>query len=75
MSITWHERDCARRGGSVRARWQPGDEPDGRGRHPRNGQRTAIRQRSGDLDARGDALYGAWLCGTVLGGVGTALHH
>jgi alcohol dehydrogenase class IV len=27
------------------------------------------------LDARGDALYGAWLCGTVLGSVGMALHH
>lgn len=25
--------------------------------------------------ARGDALYGAWLCGTVLGSVGMALHH
>lgn len=25
--------------------------------------------------ARGDALYGAWLCGTVLGTVGMALHH
>lgn len=28
-----------------------------------------------DSDARGDALYGAWLCGTVLGSVGMALHH
>ncbi len=28
-----------------------------------------------DLAARGDALYGAWLCGTVLGVVGMALHH
>jgi len=28
-----------------------------------------------DRDARGDALYGAWLCGTVLGHVGMALHH
>ncbi|MBN3785930.1 maleylacetate reductase [Burkholderia sp. Ac-20353] len=28
-----------------------------------------------DLDARSDALYGAWLCGTVLGSVGMALHH
>jgi maleylacetate reductase len=28
-----------------------------------------------DLDARGEALYGAWLCGTVLGAVGMALHH
>jgi maleylacetate reductase len=28
-----------------------------------------------DLDARGEALYGAWLCGTVLGSVAMALHH
>ena len=35
----------------------------------------AIRRRSDDIDARADALYGAWLCGTVLGSVGMALHH
>ncbi len=28
-----------------------------------------------DIDARSDCLYGAWLCGTVLGHVGMALHH
>jgi alcohol dehydrogenase class IV len=28
-----------------------------------------------DKDARADALYGAWLCGSVLGLVGMALHH
>lgn len=28
-----------------------------------------------DLHARGETLYGAWLCGTVLGSVGMALHH
>ena len=28
-----------------------------------------------NLDARGKTLYGAWLCGTVLGQVGMALHH
>lgn len=28
-----------------------------------------------DLEARGGTLYGAWLCGTVLGQVGMALHH
>ncbi|WP_404862678.1 maleylacetate reductase [Georhizobium sp. MAB10] len=28
-----------------------------------------------DLEARGATLYGAWLCGTVLGQVGMALHH
>lgn len=27
------------------------------------------------FDVRADALYGAWLCGTVLGTVGMALHH
>jgi alcohol dehydrogenase class IV len=34
-----------------------------------------IRTDPGNLDARGDALYGAWLCGSVLGNVGMALHH
>ena len=28
-----------------------------------------------DVDARGDALYGAWLCGAVLGAVSMGLHH
>ncbi len=28
-----------------------------------------------DLTARAQTLYGAWLCGTVLGQVGMALHH
>jgi maleylacetate reductase len=28
-----------------------------------------------NLDARSDALYGAWLGGTVLGAVGMAIHH
>jgi maleylacetate reductase len=28
-----------------------------------------------NLEARGRTLYGAWLCGTVLGQVGMALHH
>lgn len=28
-----------------------------------------------DLTARAETLYGAWLCGTVLGQVGMALHH
>ena len=27
------------------------------------------------LEARGDALYGAWLCGSVLGAVAMGLHH
>src|SRR3546814_19655756 len=28
-----------------------------------------------DVEARAQALYGAWLCGTCLGQVGMALHH
>ena len=28
-----------------------------------------------DADARSEALYGAWLCGIVLGSAGMALHH
>jgi maleylacetate reductase len=28
-----------------------------------------------DLDARSDALYGAWLCGSVLGATTMSLHH
>ena len=35
----------------------------------------AIRRDAQDIGARSDALYGAWLCGTVLGNVGMALHH
>jgi maleylacetate reductase len=35
----------------------------------------AIKEVANDLQARSDALYGAWLCGTVLGNVGMALHH
>jgi maleylacetate reductase len=34
-----------------------------------------IAAEPGDLDARGDALYGAWLAGISLGAVGMALHH
>ncbi|AXF20412.1 maleylacetate reductase [Burkholderia pyrrocinia] len=34
-----------------------------------------IVANSTDINARSQALYGAWLCGTVLGSVGMALHH
>ncbi|MGQ8630092.1 maleylacetate reductase [Agrobacterium sp. DKPNP3] len=34
-----------------------------------------IREAPDDIDARETALYGAWLCGTVLGAVGMSLHH
>jgi len=35
----------------------------------------AIARDPGQRSARGDALYGAWLCGMCLGAVGMALHH
>lgn len=35
----------------------------------------AIKKVPDDMTARSDALYGAWLCGMVLGNVGMALHH
>ncbi len=34
-----------------------------------------IVEAPADRQARSDALYGAWLCGTCLGAVGMALHH
>ena len=34
-----------------------------------------IKKAASDAAARSDALYGAWLCGTVLGNVCMALHH
>ncbi len=34
-----------------------------------------VKKDPGDVAARSDCLYGAWLCGTVLGHVGMALHH
>ena len=39
------------------------------------GALPAIRAHPRDLEARSDALRGAWLCGMVLGQVGMALHH
>lgn len=35
----------------------------------------AIVKNAKDLEARSECLYGAWLCGAVLGAVGMALHH
>lgn len=35
----------------------------------------AIVKDPKNAEARSDALYGAWLCGSVLGTVGMALHH
>jgi len=34
-----------------------------------------LKAHGGDMEARSDALYGAWLCGTVLDSVDMALHH
>lgn len=35
----------------------------------------ALKQSPSNPEARSNALYGAWLCGSVLGHVGMALHH
>jgi maleylacetate reductase len=35
----------------------------------------ALAKDPRDLDGRRDCLYGAWLCGSVLGTTGMALHH
>lgn len=35
----------------------------------------AVVANGGDIEARSDALYGAWLCGSCLGSAGMALHH
>lgn len=35
----------------------------------------ALQQDPQNKDARSQCLYGAWLCGTVLGNIGMALHH
>jgi maleylacetate reductase len=35
----------------------------------------SLKLNDQDLEARSLCLYGAWLCGTVLGNVGMALHH
>ncbi|MCF7700895.1 maleylacetate reductase [Loktanella sp. M215] len=35
----------------------------------------AITRDPADIDARGEALYGSWLCGVVLGSVAMSLHH
>jgi maleylacetate reductase len=34
-----------------------------------------LQQQPHDMQARSDALYGAWLCGAVLGHVSMGLHH
>jgi maleylacetate reductase len=34
-----------------------------------------LREHPADIAARTEAAYGAWLCGSVLGNVGMALHH
>jgi maleylacetate reductase len=39
------------------------------------GSLPTIMRDAGNLEARSQALYGAWLAGTSLGAVGMALHH
>ena len=72
-----HERHRPRGRGALRPGRQPGDVADGGGGHPRPGARAcrALAEAPDDKEARALCLYGAWLCGTVLGNVGMALHH
>ena len=63
-----HQRDraCGRR--PLLDDDQPDHRPDGARRASRAGRaHCRASSRPGDCEARGDALYGAWLCGTVLG--------
>ncbi len=39
------------------------------------GALPALTQDGGDIDARAEALYAAWLCGSVLGSTTMGLHH
>nr|WP_315238018.1 maleylacetate reductase [uncultured Albidiferax sp.] len=39
------------------------------------GGMKGIVSNASDMDARSECLYGTWLCGSVLGHVGMALHH
>ena len=62
--------------GALRAGREPDHVADGGGGNRRTCARPAARQPNPqDLDARSECLYGAWLCGAVLGAVGMALHH
>ena len=63
--------------GLVRTGRQSDRQPDGGGGHSRARRRAcrASWRKPDDLEARADCLYGAWLCGAVLGSVGMALHH
>ena len=71
-----HERDRPCRRGSLRQGWQSGHVPDGGGRNSGTGQRTVgIAGNDSRHGSPSQCLYGAWLCGTVLGHVGMALHH
>ena len=78
-----HERDVGaeRHGPCRRGALCAGPQPDlladgGRGLARLQGQPAGYRSRRRKRSMlRADALYGAWLCGTVLGTVGMALHH
>ena len=68
------DRTCGR--GALCAGSQPDHFADGGGRHQESGARLPkIAADAEDVEARTEALYGAWLCGCCLGAVGMALHH
>ena len=63
-------------GSPLRPRHQPHHIADGGGGAPRPGREPARRgRRPGDVVARSDALYGAWLAGAALANVSMGIHH
>lgn len=63
-------------GSALCAGSQPHRQHDGGGRAAGNDRSASSRAAAPqDIGARETALYGAWLCGTVLGAVGMSLHH
>jgi len=70
------ERDGALRGGVLGAATQSDQLARRRRRDPRPGDRTpAVVVDGGDLDARSDLLYGAYLAGSAFAVAGSGLHH
>ena len=75
--VSAHQRHRPCRRGPVRAGRQSGDRPVRRGGHPHAAPRPcrACSGTRATSTARGDALVGAWMCGTVMGSVTVGLHH
>ena len=71
-----HERDRPRVEALYAQDANPISLADGRRRHPGAGASLPVRVRAPEhLEARSEALYGAWLGGAALAAVGMGLHH